>query len=167
MIRQYFRIKVPQLFRQLKKPTIRNAIIFGYSDSLIQVCEVCCAGTNRERTVEHPEIIQNRWSFNRSFPRDLLCMTRLSLFTFMHWRRKWQPTPVFLPGESQGRGSLVGCCLWGRTESDMTEAAQQQQAHNSKRGLLDFLIKTCLPFSILIKNPCNIKQRMNSFLRGL
>ena len=40
----------------------------------------------------------------------------------MHWRRKWQPTPVFLPGESQGRGSLVGCHLWGRTESDTTEA---------------------------------------------
>ena len=39
----------------------------------------------------------------------------------MHWRRKWQPTPVFLPGESQGRGSLVGCCLWGLTEWDMTE----------------------------------------------
>ena len=36
----------------------------------------------------------------------------LSLFTFMHWRRKWQPTPVFLPGESQGQGSLVGCRLW-------------------------------------------------------
>ena len=48
--------------------------------------------------------------------------TSLSLFTFMHGRRKWQPTPVFLPGESQGRGSLVGCRLWGRTESDMTEA---------------------------------------------
>ena len=47
--------------------------------------------------------------------------TSLSLFTFMHWRRKWQPTPVFLPGESQGQGSLVGCRLWGRTESDMTE----------------------------------------------
>ena len=46
----------------------------------------------------------------------------LSLFTFMHWRREWQPTPVFLPGESQGRRSLVGCCLWGRTESDTTEA---------------------------------------------
>ena len=45
----------------------------------------------------------------------------LSLFTFMHWRRKWQPTPVFLPGKSQGRGSLVGCRLWGRTESDTTE----------------------------------------------
>ena len=47
--------------------------------------------------------------------------TSLSLFTFMHWRRKWQPTPVFLPGESQGRGSLVGCRLWGNTESDTTE----------------------------------------------
>ena len=47
--------------------------------------------------------------------------TSLSLFTFMHWRRKWQPTPVFLPGESQGRGSLVGCRQWGRTESDTTE----------------------------------------------
>ena len=47
--------------------------------------------------------------------------TRLSNFTFMHWRRKWQPTPVLLPGDSQGRGSLVGCRLWGRTESDMTE----------------------------------------------
>ena len=48
-------------------------------------------------------------------------VTSLSLFTFMHWRRKWQPTPLFLPGESQGRGSLVGCRLWGRTESDTTE----------------------------------------------
>ena len=48
-------------------------------------------------------------------------VTSLSLFTFMHWRRKWQPTPVFLPGESQGWGSLVGCCLWGRTELDMTQ----------------------------------------------
>ena len=47
--------------------------------------------------------------------------TSLSLFTFMHWRRKWQPTPVFLPGESQGWGRLVGCRLWGLTESDTTE----------------------------------------------
>ena len=48
--------------------------------------------------------------------------TSLSLSTFMHSRRKWQPTPVFLPGEPQGLGSLVGYCLWGRTESDTTEA---------------------------------------------
>ena len=43
------------------------------------------------------------------------------------WRRKWQPTPVFLPGESQGKRSLVGCRLWGHTESDTNEATQQQQ----------------------------------------
>ena len=42
-------------------------------------------------------------------------VTSLWLFTFMRWRKKWQPTPVFLPGESQGRGSLEGCRLWGRT----------------------------------------------------
>ena len=47
--------------------------------------------------------------------------TSLSLFTFMHWRRKWQPTPVFLPGESQGPGSLVGCRLWVCIESDTRE----------------------------------------------
>ena len=54
-------------------------------------------------------------------------VTSLSLFTFMHWRRKWQPNPVFMPGESQGWGSLVGCHLWGHTDSDMTEVTQQQQ----------------------------------------
>ena len=54
-------------------------------------------------------------------------VTSLSLFTFVHWRRKWQPTPVFLLGESQGRRSLVDCCLWGRAESDTTEATWQQQ----------------------------------------
>ena len=43
--------------------------------------------------------------------------TSLSLFTFMHWRRKWQLTPIFLPGDSQGWGSLVGCHLWDHTES--------------------------------------------------
>ena len=47
-------------------------------------------------------------------------------------RRQWHPTPVLLPGKSQGRGSPVGCRLWGRTESDTTEATQQQQQQGSK-----------------------------------
>ena len=50
---------------------------------------------------------------------------RIDAFDLWCWRRrrrKWQPTPVFLPGKSQGQGSLVGCCLWGREESDTTEA---------------------------------------------
>ena len=57
--------------------------------------------------------------------------TSLSLSTFMHWRRKWQPTPVFLPGESHGRRSLVGCRPWGHTESDTTEATWRQQQQPS------------------------------------
>ena len=56
--------------------------------------------------------------------------TSLSLFTFLHWRRKWQPTAVFLPGESQGWGSLVGCHLWGHTESDRLK----QLSSSSSRG---------------------------------
>ena len=63
--------------------------------------------------------------------------TSLSLFTFMHWRRKWQPTPVFLPGEPQGRGSLVGCHLWGRTELDTTEAT----CSSSSKHLIDFFFE--------------------------
>ena len=51
--------------------------------------------------------------------------TRLSDFTFTFpfhaLEKEMAPTPVFLPGESQGRGSLMGCCLWGRTELDTTE----------------------------------------------
>ena len=48
-------------------------------------------------------------------------MTSLWFFTLMHWRRKWQPTPVLLPGNSHGRRSLVGCSPWGRKELDTTE----------------------------------------------
>ena len=57
------------------------------------------------------------------------------------WRRKWQPTPVFLPGKSHGWRSLVGYCLWGRTESDTTEAnqQQQQQVRESKSGFVQYL----------------------------
>ena len=61
-------------------------------------------------------------------------VTSLSLFTFMHWRRKWQHTPVFLPGEFQGWGSLVGCCLWGRTESDTTEVTAAVAASQFSDG---------------------------------
>ena len=47
---------------------------------------------------------------------------QFSLSTFMHWRRKWQPIPVFLPEKSQGQRSLLGCHLWGRTDLDTTDA---------------------------------------------
>ena len=66
-------------------------------------------------------------------------VTSLSLFTFMHWRRKWQPTPVFFPGESQGRRSLVGCRLWGRRVghdwSDLVAAAAAAAAACNLKAL--------------------------------
>ena len=61
-------------------------------------------------------------------------VTSLSLFTFMHWRRKWQLTPVFLPEESKGRRSLVGCCLWGcRVGHDWSNLAAA--AFNSEKAM--------------------------------
>ena len=73
----------------------------------------------------------------------------LVLLTFLQiswWRRQQHPTPVFLPGESQRPGSLVGCHLWGRTEPDRTETTQQQQQiswigtfHLKSNGIYIFL----------------------------
>ena len=66
-------------------------------------------------------------SSNNTFFYKIICLFILVLLGLcccvqgFRWRRKWQPTPVFLPGESQGRGSLVGGHLWGRTEPDTTE----------------------------------------------
>ena len=54
---------------------------------------------------------------------------------------------MFLPGESQGRGSLVGCRLWGRTESATTEATeQQQQEHGLEHGTLDSKSRVLIRF---------------------
>ena len=74
----------------------------------------------------------------------------LLFYKWLDWRRKWQPTPVFLPGESQGWGSLVDCRLWGRTESDMTEVTWQQHRQIAVRSLWPscrwlFLVSTSFP----------------------
>ena len=75
--------------------------------------------------------------------------TSLSLFTFMHWRRKWQPTPVLLPGESQGWGSLVGFHLWdrrvGHDWSDLAAAATDYLLMGSEvhRGLIAIVHDVC------------------------
>ena len=73
-------------------------------------------------------------------------VTTLSLFTFMHWRRKWQPTPVFLPGESQGRGSLVGCRLGGVTQSRI-RLKQLSSSSSSSR---------CFNMYFYISDRCNL-----------
>ena len=55
--------------------------------------------------------------------------TSLALFTFMHWKKKWQPTPVFLPGESHGQRSLAGYSPQGCKESDTTEQLHFTSLH--------------------------------------
>ena len=64
--------------------------------------------------------------------------TSLSLFTFMRWRRKWQPTAVFLPGASQGRGSLVGCRLGVAQSRTRLErlSSSSSSGHQPEKGLL-------------------------------
>ena len=76
--------------------------------------------------------------------------TRLSNFSFtFHFHaleRKWQPTPVFLPGESQGWGSLVGCRLWGHTESDRLKRLSSSSSSNIEFQcqilVIDFLVRS-------------------------
>ena len=51
-----------------------------------------------------------------------VCIHNIYTCYYTHlWRRKWQPTPAFLPGESRGQRSLAGCSPWGHKKSDMTE----------------------------------------------
>ena len=70
--------------------------------------------------------------------------TSLSLFSFTHWRRRWQPTPVFLPGESQGQGSLVGCCLWVPRESARLKQLSSSSIMVSWHSLARALLRVCL-----------------------
>ena len=72
-----------------------------------------------------------------------LCLNLMS-----PWRRKWQPTPVFLPGESHGRRSLGGYSQWGRKESDTTE-----RLHSLTHSCLNLMsqgnYQALLAFSVL------------------
>ena len=88
----------------------------------------CFAYDKYWTTITFPTVYANKNGYKDSRDRTFVC---IHLYIYMvkkfysHWptdsTRKWQPTPVFLPGEFQGWGSLVGCCLWGCTELDTTE----------------------------------------------
>ena len=67
--------------------------------------------------------------------------TSLSLSTFMHWRRKWQPTPVFLPGESQGRGSPVST-IYGVAQS--RTRLKWLSSSSSSRALTNFIVNLAI-----------------------
>ena len=97
--------------------------------------------------------------------------TSLWLFTFMHWRRKWQPTPVFLPGESQGWRSLMGCHLWGRRDraqlKRLSSSSNSSVVSNIQRSYL--ILIWILKVSIIIhssqrKKVCS--DHLNDFSRA-
>ena len=84
--------------------------------------------------------------------------TSLSLITFLHWRRKWQPTPVFLPGESQGRGSLVDYRLWGRTiRHDWSDLAAAEAAAAHQDTINELLSHLCVKTPV---KPCILQEEV-------
>ena len=100
--------------------------------------EACCFIASYNETLCLPLI-----------PSNLSLSALLYRMHIQNWRRKWQPTPVFLPGESQGWGSLVGCHPWGRTESDTTGATQQQpppftMTHRDNKHIHDYTLYCCI-----------------------
>ena len=129
-------LSLRKLSRKKKKPWIVSSGCvskFYYLCVCVCVCVLLSLSLKRHRHTMAPHSSTPAWKIpGTGEPGRLQSMesrrvrhdwaTSLSLFTFMHWRRKWQPTPVFLPGESQGRQSLVGCRLWGHTKSNTTEA---------------------------------------------
>ena len=67
-------------------------------------------------------------------------VTSLSLFTFMHWRRKWQPTPVLFPGKSHGRRTLVGCSPWvAKSRTQLKRLSSSSSSSSSMHS------KICVP----------------------
>ena len=115
---------IKKVFLNLNCPKVLT--LSGLLNNMIDIRYCGCSDNNGEgdgtplqySSLEYPMDRGAWWAAVHGVAKS---RTRLSDFTFTHWRRKWQPTPVFLPGESQGRGSLVACRLWGCTELDTTE----------------------------------------------
>ena len=110
-------------FLTIISSNIFSCPLFSFWTTIMQVLEKALAPHSSTLTwklpwMEEPGRLQSMGSLRVRHE----WATSLSLSTFMHWRRKWQPTPVFLPGGSQGWRTLMGCHLWGCTESDTTEA---------------------------------------------
>ena len=92
--------------------------------------------------------------------------TSLPLFTVMHWRRKWQPIPVLLPGESQVQGNLVWRHLVGRTESDTTEVTAVTRAslneENQSNKLYPMWVHLFLIFLFIYCCIANVQYYINN-----
>ena len=81
----------------------------------------------------------------------------------IHWKRKWQPTPVLLPGKSRGQRSLVGYSPWGRKESDATEATEHRRGTHMAVALASAspVIWDCKPPCSSVLNVLMGNMKMN------
>ena len=104
-----------QLSHHFSLPTAEKPLFLQHAIMLLQRRNLLILPCDYKKKFEHWNPIAES-CFMAVF---MMILNKLMLFSF--GRRKWQPTPVFLPGESQGQRSLVGCCLWGHTELDTTE----------------------------------------------
>ena len=106
---------------------LQPSFIYSFSKCLFGSCEM--PGTEAALQAQH---IESSWETKRekcflhsSDSKESTCQRRIPGFNpwvgKIPWRRAWQSTPVFLPGESDGQRSLVGYSPWGREESDTTE----------------------------------------------
>ena len=109
------------LSRVFSNITVQKHQFFDTQLSLLEKEMITHSSTLAWKTprMEEPGRLQSMGSLRVDMTEKL--HFQFSLSTFMHWKRKWQPTPVFLPEASQGQRSLVGCRLWGHTELDKTE----------------------------------------------
>ena len=96
-----------KLFRYLRTPQVFKRYLFFSSEKAMAPHSSTLAW--KIPWMEEPGRLQSMGSLRGRHDR----VTSLSLFTFTHWRRKWQPTPVFLPGESQGLGKPSGLLSMG------------------------------------------------------
>ena len=86
--------------------------------------------------------------------------TSLSLFTFLHWRRKWQPTPVFLPGESQGRWAAVYRVAQSQTRlKRLSSSSSCMRAKGSNMGTLYYLLIFICKYKTVLKNKAYGKKK--------
>ena len=96
--------------------------------------------------------------------------TSLSLFTFLHWRRKWQPTPVFLPGESQGRGSLVAAVYGVAQSRTGLKWRSSSSSSRNKKGKWEkkkIWVHTIKQASLLAQMVKNLHAMREAWVRSL
>ena len=136
----------------INKVSTHKHILNGLFDSIILEKVTCplqiCFFPIFHIPVNEANILKTSFCFN-IFEIHFLCIHIAPILSHI-WRRKWQLTPVFLPGEFQGPRSLVGCCLWSHTESDTTEVSSSSRSKSFNTHwifkmlytLISYLLKT-------------------------